>query len=331
MGLMSHILGGGDQSTFGDEDLRNQHKLDTAAYNMQQMMPRVQEQIGLIQNDDLTDDAAAFFQLSQMGADEDMLGMMFPNMAPSEDTDIMRTTKAYVDSYNAKNEGKEGHAPMTFDEGYDVVKNYDAARRGAQTSATEIAKSDVGQYGKSRDAYITAVEQDAIINDRITNVDRGLEMLESGSTDTGPVVGWLASTFGMGPSDLGELQQMSIEEAMEALQIFKGPTTDFEFTKAEMKGFASIFTGEDMNIGTLKSARNSLERLKKRNMLSGMSHLDAVGEYGTREQGDRLRNVFATPESWVQGRQPSGGSALENASPEQLSQFELWKRNQGSQ
>ena len=56
---------------------------------------------------------------------------------------------------------------------------------------------------------------------------------------------------------------MSITEAMEALQMFKGPTTDFEFTKAELKSFAQIFTGEDLNIGTLRAARNSLEKVKK--------------------------------------------------------------------
>ena len=163
----------------------------------------------------------------------------------------------------------------------------------------ETAKSDVQQFQTSRDAYITAVEQDAVLTDRIANVDKGIKLLESGAVDTGPVVGYLAETFGMGSQDLAALQQMGIEEAMEALQAFKGPTTDFEFGKAELKSFAQIFKGEDLNIGTLKSARESLEKIRKRNMLSGMSHLDAVGQYGSADQGARLRGVFKTPESWL--------------------------------
>jgi hypothetical protein len=168
-----------------------------------------------------------------------------------------------------------------------------------------LSQSDVQQYTSSRDAYITAVEQDAVLADRISNIDKGLALLESGEVDTGPVVGFLAETFGMGSQDLAALQQMSLEEAMEALQAFKGPTTDFEFGKAELKSFAQIFKGEDLNIGTLKSARNSLEKIRKRNMLSGQSHLESVKQYGSEDQYNRLQGVFAQPEYWSGSRQQS--------------------------
>lgn len=260
---------------------------------------------------DVSNDPQAYMTAIAMGVDPKALEVaygddpMFERANAQQDTDIMRTTNAYVNSYNEDNPDN----PISFYEGYDIVKNYDAGRRGAQAGAVAEAQSDVQQYTTSRDAYITAVEQDAVLGDRIANVDKGLKMLESGSVDTGPVVGFLASTFGMGSQELGELQQMSITEAMEALQMFKGTTTDFEFTKAELKSFAQIFTGEDLNIGTLRAARDSLEKVRKRNMLSGKSHLDAVREYGSDDQYNRLNSVFAQPEYWAGSRnQPSQGS-----------------------
>lgn len=308
LGLFSHLYNGGSRSDYGDADMLAAEKRRQDQAALQEKMGMAQPLIDMLQDGNPETNMMGMFGLHQMGFDQDMLEMAMPGMAPSDDTDIMRTTKAYVDSYNDANKDKEGFQPMTFHQGYDIVKNYDAGRRADQASATASAESDVQQYTSSRDAYITAVEQDGVLADRIANVDKGLQMLENGSVDTGPVVGWLADTFGIGSAELAELQQMGIEEAMETLQAFKGPTTDFEFGKAELKGFASIFTGEDMNIGTLRSARNSLEKLRKRNMLSGQSHLDAVREYGSKDQFTRLGSVFAQPEYWTQGQQPRQGS-----------------------
>ena len=305
LSLFGHLLSGGTRADFGDADLLAAQKSSQAQQAMQDKMGMAQPYIDMMQDDDPNNNLMGMFGLSQMGFDQDMMEMAMPGMAPSDDTDIMRTTKAYVDSYNEANKDKEGFEPMTFHQGYDIVKNYDAGRRGDQAGAVATAQSDVQQYNDSRDAYITAVEQDAVLADRIDNIDKGLDMLESGSVDTGPVVGFLAETFGLGTAELAELQQMSLEEAMEALQAFKGPTTDFEFGKAELKSFAQIFKGEDMNIGTLRSARNSLEKLRRRNMLSGQSHLDSVREYGSKEQGDRLINVFAQPDYWAGYGSPS--------------------------
>jgi hypothetical protein len=335
LGLFGHLLGGGTVDDFGDADLVSQYTADKAAFDnqqkiqgFQQMMPFINEQIGFIQDDDPTNNAAAMFALGQAGVDNSLMERMFPGMAPSEDTDIMRTTKAYVESYNEDNPDN----PISFHEGYDIVKNYDAGRKGDQASAVAAAQSDVQQYTSSRDAYITAVEQDAVLADRISNIDKGLALLESGEVDTGPVVGFLAETFGMGSQDLAALQQMSLEEAMEALQAFKGPTTDFEFGKAELKSFAQIFKGEDLNIGTLKSARNSLEKIRKRNMLSGQSHLEAVKQYGSEDQYNRLQGVFAQPEYWSGPRENTQSSTPQtvgsSVTPD-FSQFEKDARARG--
>lgn len=310
LSLFGHLIGGGDRSTFGDADLLAEQELLKKQRAMQAQMEMANPYFAAMQDDDPTNDAQAIFAMQQMGVGDKAMGMMFPGMAPSEDTDIMRTTKAYVDSYNEQNPGD----PISFHQGYDIVKNYDAGRRGEQAGAVETAKSNVQQYTTSRDAYITAVEQDAVLGDRIANIDKGLAMLENGEVDTGPVVGFLAETFGMGSQELGALQQMGLEEAIDALQAFKGPTTDFEFTKAELKSFAQIFRGENLNIGTLKQAKRSLEKVRKRNMLSGQSHLEAVKQYGSNEQFTRLGSVFAQPEHWTQGQQGGAQSPAGNGS-----------------
>ena len=177
LGLFGHLLGGGTVDNYGDADLVSQYAADKSAYDtqqkiqgFQQMMPFINEQIGFMQDDDPTNNAGAMYALAQAGVDNSLMERMFPGMAPSADTDIMRTTKAYVDSHNKDNPDN----PISFHEGYDIVKNYDAGRRGDQAGAVATAQSDVQQYTKSRDAYITAVEQDAVLGDRIANVDKGL-------------------------------------------------------------------------------------------------------------------------------------------------------------
>jgi hypothetical protein len=71
MGLMSHILGGGKESTFGDEDLRNQHKLDTSAYNLQQQMAAMQPGFDMLMNgqDDPQDALYRAHYAKQFGVD----------------------------------------------------------------------------------------------------------------------------------------------------------------------------------------------------------------------------------------------------------------------
>ena len=50
-------------------------------------------------------------------------------------------------------------------------------------------------------------------------------------------------------------------------------------------------------------------------MLSGKSHLDAVREYGSVEQYNRLNSVFAQPEYWSGSREQATVSAPQ-ASPQ---------------
>ena len=188
---------GGDASEYGDADLLAQQKATQAQDALTQKMGLLQPYIAGLNSDDPQKQAMSMVALSQAGLTEDMMEMMVPGLAPSDDTDIMRTTKAYVESHNKDNPEN----PIELHEGYDIVKNYDAGRRGAQAGAVANAQSDVQQYTSSRDAYITAVEQDAVLGDRIANVDKGLQMLESGDVDTGPVVGFLANTFGMGSKE----------------------------------------------------------------------------------------------------------------------------------
>lgn len=88
MGLFAHALGGGTAEDYGDADLVSQYNADKQAYDMQQkiagfgqIMPFVNEQIGYLQDDDPTNDAAAHFGLSQAGVDDKTRAAMFPGMA----------------------------------------------------------------------------------------------------------------------------------------------------------------------------------------------------------------------------------------------------------
>ena len=144
LSLFGHLLGGGDRSTFGDADLLAEKALMQKQKEMQAQMEMANPYFAAMQDDDPTNDAQAIFAMQQMGVGDTAMEMMFPGMAPSDDTDIMRTTKAYVNSYNEQNPDK----PISFHQGYDIVKNYDAGRRGQQAgavaNATGMSESDFG-------------------------------------------------------------------------------------------------------------------------------------------------------------------------------------------
>ena len=161
----------------------------------------------------------------------------------------------------------------------------DVQNAGDVANATTGGTNDANTYRDQSNYYIDAVRNDRVIADRVDVLNEGLAMFdpsrEGGAVDTGFIAGTLFNMFGLGSEDQGRLSQMSIAEAMEELSNFKGPTTDFEFEKSELKAFASIMRGEDVNVGTLKSARDGLERMRKRNALNAQSALTLATERDT--------------------------------------------------
>ena len=227
------------------------------------------------------------FGLSQMGFDQNMMEMAMPGMAQNDDPDIVRTTNQYVDSYNEANKGKEGFEPMTFHQGYDIVKNYDAGRRGLQAGAAANAgntsDSEFATFNTAKNDYISAFENADVLKGSLANVDRGIEMLQNGEVDTGLFNGFMYNVFGIGSEGMGEFNALSKNATIDKLMNFKGPTTDFEFSQSEAAAFASIMKGEDVNEGTMKTARSAIERAIKRNATL------AEAAYGTmNDMGEKL-------------------------------------------
>ncbi len=280
LGLFSHLYSGGKKEDYGDADLLAERGLIQKQRAMQAQMDMASPYFAAMQDDDPTNDARAIFALSQMGASDNAMGMMFPGMAPSEDTDIMRTTKAYVDSYNEQNPDK----PISFHQGYDIVKNYDAGRRGQQAgavaNATGSSESDFSTFNTAKADYISAFENADVLNGSLANVDRGIEMLANGEVDTGLFNGFIFNTFGLGTAAMGELNALSKNATIDKLMSFKGPTTDFEFSQSEAAAFADIMKGEDVNEGTLKTARGAIERAIKRNATLAESAYGTMSEMG---------------------------------------------------
>jgi hypothetical protein len=266
MGLIAHVLGGGNKSTYGDADLLAGQEQMLAQQAMEQKMGMVQPWIDMMNDGDPSTNAMGAFGISQLGGD---VGEMFPGMSPNDDPDIVRTTNQYVDSYNEANKDTEGFEPMTFHQGYDIVKNYDADRRGLQASATANAgntsDSEFATFNTAKNDYISAFENADVLNGSLANVDRGIEMLATGEVDTGLVNGFIFNTFGIGSAAMGEFNALSKNATIDKLMSFKGPTTDFEFEQSEAAAFADIMKGENVNEGTLKTARGAIERAIKRN------------------------------------------------------------------
>lgn len=159
-----------------------------------------------------------------------------------------------------------------------IMKDVPNARDIAEASGR--GSGDAERYTTESNKYINAVENDLVLEQRLGIIDEGLAMFDEsnpdGPIDTGFAQGILFNVFGIGDEQQGYLASLSVEEAMNALAEFKGVTTDFEFTKSELRAFAQIAKGEDINKGTLKAARGAIERERRRNAQTAVSSFDTA-------------------------------------------------------
>jgi hypothetical protein len=92
----------------------------------------------------------------------------------------------------------------------------------------------------------------------LEDITRAETLIDSGKLNTGEISGRIARIFG--DEAVGEIENMKTEKAIDYLMKFSGPTTDFEFVKAEAAAFVDLLKNEDINRGTLKSIKRTLER-----------------------------------------------------------------------
>jgi hypothetical protein len=164
-GLFGHLLGGGTVDDYGDADLVSQYTADKQAYDMQQkiagfgqIMPFINDQIGFMQDDDPTNDAAATFALGQAGVDKNMMEMMFPGMdkTSSELPDATRAVIHYQDSLNRYVDEDTGEVMMRKpgDKGYvkyaDAFDRYKNRELGGlrEQAAAKASGASAGAHGQ---------------------------------------------------------------------------------------------------------------------------------------------------------------------------------------
>ena len=105
-----------------------------------------------------------------------------------------------------------------------------------------------------------------------------IDMLQSGDEiNTGALMGRVEQIFG--GEAVGKFENLQGNAAIDFLMNFKGPTTDFEFTKSEAAAFGDLLRNEDINIGKMKQIQKALKR-----ELSRQKRL-AWGGYKKMEQG----------------------------------------------
>lgn len=213
LGLFGHLLGGGTVDDFGDADLVSQYSTDKQAYDMQQkiagfgqIMPFINDQIGFMQDDDPTNDAAATFALGQAGVDKNMMEMMFPGMdkTSSELPDATRAVIHYQDSLNRyvdpetgevtmRQPGQEGY--VKYADAFDRYKNRELGGLREQEEAKAAGRS-AGAFGQGE---INAAPAEA------ATMNSAMSTIESlGTIGTDPETGEVAFT----PDNLGEFEDV---------------------------------------------------------------------------------------------------------------------------
>jgi hypothetical protein len=184
-----------------------------------------------------------------------------------------------------------------------------------QTSAEALANSDA-QYGAdtflgASDVYKNSWEQSQIINERIANVDQAIDLFDPdnpNALDTGPIKGGIFKIFGVGQEGMATIENMSIQETMEWLINFKGPTTDYEFDKSSAAAFANIMKGEEVNAEQLAIVRQTLEKVARLNNAKGEAAYgtlqDYLGEPG--KPGDRSQDFESINKNYAPWFEPKG-------------------------
>lgn len=166
MGLIAHVLGGGNKSTYGDADLladqERQQAYNTLQGNMEQMKPFMD----MMNDGDPSTNAMGAYGISQLGGD---VGEMFPGMASNKPSEYYAGDLIYDDETNRygqimmdKNGGgtttnwyEEGQIPkeaMMSRESFDSAYNSGLEARGT-------ARSNLGQTTRAID-QISQVSDD---------------------------------------------------------------------------------------------------------------------------------------------------------------------------
>ena len=265
---------------------------------------------------------------------------MFHQRAFDNLPDIMQTSKMVMDAHNA--DPANANDPWDIKDAFSYVKKYDLDLVGgisrAQAEGAGTVNADLESFATAQGTYINAFDQAQMYNDGLARVDQAIELFDpnrpEGALDTGIVNGFIYNTFGIGEKGMAALDVLSKDATIDKLMSFKGPTTDFEFTKAEAAAFAQIMKGGEVNKEILETVRGAISRAAQRNSTSAEAAFgtmrDFVGENGSLQN---MKSTFDIYEKnykpwWKQSSTPAEGPELVDGVPT-FRQFEKDAKERG--
>ena len=186
-----------------------------------------------------------------------------------------------VDTYgNLMITTPDGSELSAGDPGYDVavgaatssgvVYEHESAKAGAVGKGEGEQIVAMGNTGVTM--YESALDEVERLTYAISDNMEIIDMLESGDEiNTGSLMGRIEQIFG--GEAIGKFQTLQGNAAIDFLMNFKGPTTDFEFTKSEAAAFADLLKNEEINIGKMKQIQKALKReLSKQKRLASAGY-----------------------------------------------------------
>jgi hypothetical protein len=240
-------------------------------------------------------------------------------------TNQWRTAQKYADDYNARNgvdgvplkPGDEGF--MSDSEAFDISTKNHAGRRGEIADAIGWSEVDVNQLKSSVSDYEQGILDIESAEYALEDIDSAMGMISgpNKTVRTGAIAGRIQNLLGIGGSDYGQIQGMATKAAIEALAGFKGSTSDFEFSKAELSSFADVLKSEEVNMGTLEVVRTAIEREMEKSRRAVQRGYDGIySNSGSETQAKRITGRMGAVPSFVS---TEGGESSIDPGPDGVS------------
>ena len=228
-------------------------------------------------------------------------------------TNQWRTAQKYADDYNSKNGfGPDDDRFMSDSEAFDISTKNHAGRKGEIADAIGWSEVDRGQLEASVSDYEQGILDLESAEYALEDIDSAMSMISgpNKTVRTGAIAGRIQNLLGIGGSDYGQIQGMSTKAAIEALAGFKGATSDFEFSKAELSSFADVLKSEEVNLGTLEVVRTAIEREVEKSRRAVQRGYDGIySNSGSETQARRITGRMGAVPGFVD--QKGGESSID--------------------
>jgi hypothetical protein len=228
-------------------------------------------------------------------------------------TNQWRTAQRYADDYNSKNGfGPDDEGFMSDSEAFDISTKNHAGRKGEIADAIGWSEVDKDQLKASVSDYEQGILDIESAEYALEDVDSAISMISgpNQTVNTGSIAGRIQNLLGIGGEDYGKIQAMGTTAAIEALASFKGATSDFEFSKAELSSFADVLKSEEVNLGTLEVVRTAIEREVEKSRRAVQRGYDGIySNSGSETQARRITGRMGAVPGFVD--QKGGESSID--------------------